>query len=150
MSTIADPPLYQLLEDAILERLEDRITAAGLKFYAYEAARKIEMPAIIVRASEGGMDPEGSCIFSHEISISLRAKISENSAMTRDIFGSIFQEVREAMIGSQDLIDGLTSGRLQVFGAEYQEESESELESSTAERMMALRILAAQLASNPA
>jgi len=145
MSTIADPPLYQLLEDAILERLEDRITAAGLKFYAYEAARKIEMPAIIVRVSEDNEDPEGSCIYSHTVTATLRAKIAENSAMTRDTFGSIFATMKEALASGSQLRTALTSGRLRVFGAEYQEESESDLEASTAGRSYSLRILAGQL-----
>lgn len=145
MSTIADPPLYQLLEDAILERLEDRITAAGLKFYAYEAARKIEMPAIIVRVSEDNEDPEGSCIYSHTVTATLRAKVAENSAMTRDTFGSIFATMKEALASGSQLRTALTSGRLRVFGAEYQEESESDLEASTAERSYSLRILAGQL-----
>jgi len=139
------PPLYQMLEDAVLELLEDKLALDDLTYYAYESDRKVETPCIIVSADSVGQDPPHSPIYAFDVAVMLRASEDE---MTRETFGGIYSAITAILEDSVALAAALTSGRLYVYGCDYDEDAESELEGSSIERVFPFRCLATCVASN--
>jgi hypothetical protein len=133
--------LYQLLEDAILERLEERVEGyTDLKFYAHEEGIKIEMPCIIVQAVATGEDPPNSPIYGFDVTVTLRAEVAGEKGLNRADLGELYGFLEDALNDSAALKTALTSGRLKVYGVSYETEDESELDGAAVDRTWSMHV----------